>query len=165
MCVCVCVQSYLTLCNCMDCSPPGSSLHGIFQAIIVEWAAMSCSRGSSQLRDWTQVSRIGRQILYHCVTYPRQKQRGWRGGGELAGTRSSMCSDTASHSSLISISKPSNAQTLLVERSTIPVCLRLGGGCGEAWVLECGTFSAKTRKGLVKSGWASQSSCVLSLFS
>ena len=42
----------------MDCSLPGSSVHGIFQAIVLEWAAISFSRGSSQPRDWTQVSRI-----------------------------------------------------------------------------------------------------------
>ena len=42
----------------MDCSPPGSSVHGILQARILEWVAISFSRGSSQPRDWTQVSRI-----------------------------------------------------------------------------------------------------------
>ena len=46
----------------MDCSPPGSSVHGISQARILEWVAISLSRGSSQPRDWTC---IGRQILYH----------------------------------------------------------------------------------------------------
>jgi len=40
----------------MDCSPPGSSIHGTFQARILEWAAISFSRGSSQPRDQTQVS-------------------------------------------------------------------------------------------------------------
>ena len=39
MCVCVCVQSYLTFCDPMDCSPPGSSVHGISQAGILEWVA------------------------------------------------------------------------------------------------------------------------------
>ena len=47
-----------TLCNPMDCSPPGSSVHGIFQARILEWVAMPLSRGSSLPRDWTQVSCI-----------------------------------------------------------------------------------------------------------
>ena len=42
----------------MDCSPPGSSIHGILQARILQWVAISFSRGSSQPRDWTQVSRI-----------------------------------------------------------------------------------------------------------
>ena len=39
------------------CSPPGSSVHGIFQARVLEWVVISFSRGSSQPRDWTQVSR------------------------------------------------------------------------------------------------------------
>ena len=42
----------------MDCSPPGSSVHGILQARILEWVAISFSRGSSQPRDRTQVFRI-----------------------------------------------------------------------------------------------------------
>ena len=49
----------------MDSSPPGSSVHGILQARILEWVAISFSRESSQPRDQTQVSCIGRQILYH----------------------------------------------------------------------------------------------------
>ena len=49
------VQSCPTLCNPMDCSPPGSSVHGIFQARILEWVAISSSRGSSQSRGWTHL--------------------------------------------------------------------------------------------------------------
>ena len=44
-------RSYPTLCNSMDCSLPGSSIHGIFQARIMEWIAIFFSRGSSQPRD------------------------------------------------------------------------------------------------------------------
>ena len=51
-------QSCPTLCDPMDYSPPGSSVHGIFQARILEWVALSFSRRSSQLRDWTWVSHI-----------------------------------------------------------------------------------------------------------
>ena len=51
-------QSCLTLCEPMGCSLPGSSVHGIFQAIVLEWIAISFSRGSSQPRDQTQVSCI-----------------------------------------------------------------------------------------------------------
>ena len=51
-------QSCLTLCEPMDCSPPGSSVHVIFQARILEWVAISFSRGSSRPRDRTRVSRI-----------------------------------------------------------------------------------------------------------
>ena len=49
-------QSFLTLCNPMDCSPPSSSIHGIFLARILEWVAISSSRGSSRLWDRTRVS-------------------------------------------------------------------------------------------------------------
>ena len=45
-------------CDPMDCSPPGSSVHGIFQARILEWLAISSSRRSSWPRDWTQVSHV-----------------------------------------------------------------------------------------------------------
>ena len=61
------LQSCLTLCDPMDCSLPGSSVHGILQASILEWVAMPSSRGSSQPRDWTCIfyaSRIGRGVLY-----------------------------------------------------------------------------------------------------
>ena len=51
-------QSCQTLCNPMDCSPPGSSVHGILQARILVWIAFLFSRGSSQPRDQTQVSCI-----------------------------------------------------------------------------------------------------------
>ena len=55
--MCLVAQSCLTLCDPMDCSQPGSSLHGILQAGILKWVAMPFSRGSSQPRDQTQVSR------------------------------------------------------------------------------------------------------------
>ena len=56
------------LCNPMDCNPPGSSVHGILQARILEWVAISASRGSSQPRDQTHasyVSCIGKQVFYN----------------------------------------------------------------------------------------------------
>ena len=61
-------QLCLILCNRMGCSPPGSSVCGISQVRILEWVAISHSRGSSWPRDWTQVSCIGRKILYHWAT-------------------------------------------------------------------------------------------------
>ena len=51
-------QSCPTPCNHMDCSLQGSSVHGIFQARVLEWVAISFSRGSSQPRGWTRVFRI-----------------------------------------------------------------------------------------------------------
>ena len=50
-------QSCPTLCDPMDCSPPGSSVHGIFQARVLEWVAISFSRRSSRPRNRTQVSQ------------------------------------------------------------------------------------------------------------
>ena len=61
-------QMYLTLCNSMDCSLPGSSVHRILQARILEWVVISSSRESSRPRDqiWVSfVSCIGRWLLYH----------------------------------------------------------------------------------------------------
>ena len=58
-------QTCPTLCNPMDCSPPGSSVHGISQARILEQVAISFSRGSSLIRGQTCVSCVGRQIIYH----------------------------------------------------------------------------------------------------
>ena len=62
------LQSCPTLCNSIDCNPPGFSVHGILQARILEWVAMSSSRRSSWPRDWicnSCVSCISRQLLYH----------------------------------------------------------------------------------------------------
>ena len=53
----------------MGCSPPGSSVHGILQARTLEWVAMPAFRRSSWPRDRTQISCIGRQILYHWATW------------------------------------------------------------------------------------------------
>ena len=55
-------------CNPMDCSRTGSPVHRISQARILEWVATSFSRGSSQPRDWTHISCIGRWVLYHWAT-------------------------------------------------------------------------------------------------
>ena len=59
-----------TLFNSMDCSPPGSSVHGILQARILEWVAIPFSRGSSRPRDWTQAFRIAGRFF---TTEPPEK--------------------------------------------------------------------------------------------
>ena len=80
VCVCVCVcmcthlvdQSCSTLCDPVNCSLPGFSVCGILQARILEWVAVSSSRGSSRPRDQTLVSYVsctGRQIIYHYTTW------------------------------------------------------------------------------------------------
>ena len=57
--------SHLTICDAANCGLPGFSVCGILQARILEWVAMPSSGGSSQLRDQTYISCIGRQVLYH----------------------------------------------------------------------------------------------------
>ena len=57
-------QSSPTLCDHMDCSLPGSSVHGIFQTRILEWVAISFSKGSSRPRDQTHVSCITKVLYY-----------------------------------------------------------------------------------------------------
>ena len=61
-------QSCPTLWNPMDCSSPGSSVHGILQARILEWVAIPFCRVSSQPRDWTQVSHISGRLFTIWVT-------------------------------------------------------------------------------------------------
>ena len=68
--LCACAQSLqlgLTVCDPVDCSPPGSSIHGILHARTLEWVAMPSSRGSSRPGDRTHVSYVsctGRWVLY-----------------------------------------------------------------------------------------------------
>ena len=62
---CVCALSRVRLCDPMDCNLPGSSVHAVFQARILEWVAISFSRGSSQPRNQTRLLCVlhGRWIL------------------------------------------------------------------------------------------------------
>ena len=70
------LQSCPTLCDPVDHSPPGSSVHGILQAGILEWAAIPSSRGSSRPRDGTRIS-CGSCIVGRFFTaQPRGKPRG-----------------------------------------------------------------------------------------
>jgi len=74
-------QSCLILCDPMDCSLLGCSVHGNFQAIILEWIAISFSRGSSLPKDWTQVSHtVDRRLTVRASRevheqYERQKDK------------------------------------------------------------------------------------------
>ena len=78
-CVCVCVcthtQSCLTLCDPMNCSPPGSSVHGISQVKILEGVAISYAWVSSRPRNRTCISCIGRWILHHHATWEAHATR------------------------------------------------------------------------------------------
>ena len=68
-------QSCLTLCDPMDCRLPGSSIHGIFQARILKWVAISFSRGSSWPRDWTQISCITGRFFTFWATGRAQENK------------------------------------------------------------------------------------------
>ena len=73
--VCVCAQSCLSVCYHTDYSQPGSSVPGILQARILEWASISYFRASYGPRDQTHVSCFscfGRQILHHCADWEAQ---------------------------------------------------------------------------------------------
>ena len=81
--LCVCVsarthaQSGSTVCKTMDCNLSGFSVHGILQARMLEWVAISYSKGSSQPRDQTYISYIGRWIFffYHCAIWEAQRYK------------------------------------------------------------------------------------------
>ena len=66
---CEVAQLCLTLCDPMDCSLPGSSVHGIFQAVVLEWIVISFSRGSSQPRDQTRIVDRRFTVLATGQTY------------------------------------------------------------------------------------------------
>ena len=74
--VCVCVyaraQAYQTLCDPMDCSLPGSSVHGILQARTLEWGAISSSRGSPPPREHVHISCFDRWGLAHSAPWEVQ---------------------------------------------------------------------------------------------
>ena len=71
-CCCLVARSRLTLRFSMDCSPPGLSVRGVFQARIPEWVAISFSRESSWPRNGTCVSCLGRWILHVRATWEAQ---------------------------------------------------------------------------------------------
>ena len=84
--LCLVAQSRLTLCDHMDCSLPCSSVCGILQARILEWVAMSSSRGFSQLRDQTQVSLIEGGFFTKWATREAQ----WQTAAVAAATAKSL---------------------------------------------------------------------------
>ena len=73
----VVAQSCLTLCDPVDCSPPGFSVHGILQARILEWVAISFSRGSSWARDRSWVSHITGRCFTLWATREAERTSFW----------------------------------------------------------------------------------------
>ena len=72
------LQSYPTLCDHIDCRWPGFSIRGTLQARMLELVAMPFSKGSSQPRDWTQISCIGRPVFYLSHQGSRLRVEGWK---------------------------------------------------------------------------------------
>ena len=87
--MCMRAQLSVTLCDPLDYSPPGCSVHRVFQARILEWVAISYPRISFFLRDQTRiscVSCIGRWFLYYWVTWEAQRNKVEAGVSENMGT-------------------------------------------------------------------------------
>ena len=75
--MCVCVSVVLTLFNPIDCSPPGSFVHGTLQARTLEWVAIPFFRGSSRLRDWTWVTGTLGRLFTIWATWEAQAYFNW----------------------------------------------------------------------------------------
>ena len=86
-CCCLVTKLCLTLCDSMDCSPPGSSVHGILQGRILEWVAISFSRGSSHMKtestspawqvDSLPLSHQGSPNSYYSINYFKEISLPW----------------------------------------------------------------------------------------
>ena len=118
------LQLYLILCNPMDCSRPGSSVHGILQARILEWVAISSSRGSSWHRDRTWISYVscmGRQVFTTSATWEAPRQ--WQSSASetpLIST-SSLASPPTWSFICLSVTSALNSQLL----GSTPLCLMI----------------------------------------
>ena len=120
-------QSHPTLCNPMDCSPRVSSIHEIFQARILEWIAIPFSRGSSQPRDCTWVSRTAgrfftnwasREVQYWPRRYPNNHPVVWQLKAEArdqASGASQFCQGLNLLSPLASKMQPGHQSYILVD--------------------------------------------------
>ena len=97
---CLVSRSYPTLCNPINCSPPDSSDHGISQARILEWVAISFSGGSSRPKDGTHISCIGKWILYTTepmvALYAMRETRVW-----ALGQQDPLEKEVATHSTIL----------------------------------------------------------------
>ena len=114
-------QSCPSLCHLMDCSLPGSSVHGILQARILEWIVMPFSRGSSQPRDRTQVSHITGGFFTVWAT--REEQEYWSG---FSSVQSLSCvwffvtPWTAAHQASLSITNSGSLPKFMSIESVMP---------------------------------------------
>ena len=107
----------------MDCSLPGSSVHGIFQARVLDWVAISFSRGSSWPRDQTQVSCI----VGRCFTIWATREVPWdKLGGQKKKKKLDPSSSSSIHYQLIATSVPSMKTSLFFSlKKKKGICLLL----------------------------------------
>ena len=159
-------QSCPTLCDPMNYSLPGSSIHGIFQARGLEWVAISFTWASSQPKDQTQVSLIaGRLFLYHlnhkgsylsmCLHYVIRSRKVWQGFGVWVQIKKQLCSE-GEHSSFpfagcVSCFKRKTGKPFCTSLKTYPsaefavkscvVCWLRNGTCMIPGFLACHTVS------------------------
>ena len=108
--------SRVWLCDPMDCRPPGSSVHGILQARILEWVAVSFSRRASQCRDWIHNSTSPASAGGFCPSVSCR----------ILNTRTWECQQKHPKKSLLNPSKPTG-QLLLFSRSAMSDSLRPHG--------------------------------------
>ena len=115
-----CVLSHfrrVQLCDAMDCGPPGSSVHGILQARILEWAAIPSSRRSSQPRDRTQVSTLQADSLPSEPLGVKKKKKKKKKSGLYEAVRARSMKNTwisfKAHASLGSTAGPWRSRTWL----------------------------------------------------
>ena len=114
-------QSCPSLCHLMDCSLPGSSVHGILQARILEWIVMPFSRGSSQPRDRTQVSHITGGFFTVWAT--REEQEYWSGFSSVQSfscVRFFVTPWTAAHQASLSITNSGSLPKFMSIESVMP---------------------------------------------
>ena len=139
--MCVCTQSCPTVCDPVDCSPPGSSVHGILQARIPLWVAISFSRGSSGPWDQTQVSYvscIGRWIVYQDTTW--EAQSGRNATEKEIGLNLPTCCVNHQLRTMVEKQTPRNSQPFLCQAEWVPAAQRAlrkntgGAGC---WPCKC----------------------------
>ena len=108
-----------TLCDPIDCILPGSSVHGILQARILEWVAMPSSKGSSQPRDWTRVSYVSCIAGGFFTTSATQEALSSQ-GGHLSGHRAAPHPEASEYKGISAV--PGS------QEESIPRQLRPGGG-------------------------------------
>ena len=139
-----------TLCEPMDCSLPRFSIHGILQARMLEWVAMPSSRGSSQPRNQTQVSCIGRLVLYQlsCKEAPLQGGDLLISSGRGAGFLSRLSVVQSLSQPCLTLCDPMDCSTL---GFPVPHCLPKFDQTPLRWVQSCHTT--------ISSSIASFSSC------